>query len=125
MFIIREIVTLAVNGSGALTTYTGKVTGRVLQVSYVVDGTNPLDTGGDFTITTEDTAVPILTITNIGVASVSMAPRQATVSVANAAALYAATFAVNDCVYVANERIKIVIANGGASKTGQLHILVG
>lgn len=126
MFIDRQIVTLTVNASGALTAFTGAVTGRVLQITYIPDAVAPLDTGGDFVITTEDTAVPILTITNIGTVGVTMAPRQATVTVANAAALYAAGgVAVLDHICVSNERIKIVIASGGVSKTGKLHILIG
>lgn len=126
MFIQREILTLAVDASGALTTYTGIVSGRVLQVAYVPDATTPLATGADFVITTEDSSTPILTVTNVGTTAVTMVPRQATVTVANAAALYASGgVAVLEPIYVANERIKIVVAQGGVSKTGQLHILIG
>jgi hypothetical protein len=126
MQIDREILTLAVNASGAATVYSGRVTGRVLQMQYVPDATTPLDTGADLTITGEDTGVAILAVTNLGTAAVTMAPRQATVTVANAAALYAAGgVAVLEPVYLAGERIKVVVAQGGTSKTGTLHILIG
>jgi hypothetical protein len=126
MFIQREIVALAVSSGGAQTTYTGRVSGRVLQITYVPDASTPLDTGADFTITGEDTGTPILTITNVGTTAVTMAPRQATVTVANAAALYASGgVAVLDHIYLAGERIKIVVAQGGTSKTGTLYVLIG
>lgn len=129
MHIDREIVTLTVNASGALTTYTGRVTGRVLQLRYVVDATIPLDTGADLTITGEDTGVAIATITNVGTADLTWVIRQPTYPVANTgqgtAALYAATFPVLEPAYIAGERIKVVVAQGGTSKTGTLHIFIG
>jgi hypothetical protein len=129
MHIDREILTLTVNASGAATVYSGRVTGRVLQLRYVPDATDPLDTGADLTITGEDTGVAIATITNIGTAALTWVIRQSTYPVANTAqgtaALYAATFPVLEPVYLAGERIKCVVANGGVSMTGQLHIFIG
>jgi hypothetical protein len=53
------------------------------------------------------------------------APRQATHSTAGAAALYAAAgTAVNDKIALANDRIKIVIASGGNTKTGVFHFVI-
>jgi len=52
--------------------------------------------------------------------------RQATHSTAGLASLYAADgAAVNDFIYVANERIKIAVENGGNSKTGTFTVIVG
>jgi hypothetical protein len=126
MFIDRQILTLTVNASGAATVYSARVTGRVLQVRYVPHASTPLDTGGDVTITGEDTGTAILTITNIGTAGVTYTPRQATHTVAGVAALYAAGgVAVLEPVYVAGERIKAVVADGGDAKTGTMHVLIG
>lgn len=122
----REVVTVTVDASGNATAYTGHVTGLVRAIRYVPDGTNPLDTGGDVTITADASGLPILTITNIGTSAASYAPQQAVVSVANAAALYAAAgTAVTAPIPVSAERIKLVVAQGGNAKTGVFHIYVG
>lgn len=125
MFVERHEVSITVNGSGAGTGYTPIVSGRVLAIRYVPDGTSPYDTGFDATITCDVSALPVITVTNGGTSALSLYPRAATVSVANAASLYAATFAVNDSVPVAAERIKIVIADGGASTVGKFHVYIG
>jgi hypothetical protein len=127
MFIERFALTLTVNASGDATVYSDKpVTGRVLQVRYVPDATVPLDTGADLTITGEDTGVAIATLSNIGTGGVTFVPRQATHTTAGAAALYAAAgVAVLEPVYVVGERIKVVVAQGGTSKTGTLHLCIG
>jgi TPP-dependent pyruvate/acetoin dehydrogenase alpha subunit len=52
-------------------------------------------------------------------------PRQATHSKVGVASLYAAAgTAVQARVALANDRIKIVLAQGGATKTGTFHFLV-
>ncbi len=127
MYIERLVLALTVNASGAATVYsTLPVTGRVLQLSYVPDVTTPLDTGADLTITGESSAVAIATLSNIGTSAFSVLPRQATHTVAGAAALYAAAgLPVLEPVYLAGERIKVVVAQGGVSMTGALHVFIG
>lgn len=127
MFCALHALTLTVDASGDATVYTsGLVNGRVLQMRYVPDGTNPLATGADLTITGETTGVAIVTITNIGTSAVTKVPRQATLDASGAASLYAAGgTAVNDFVYIGGERIKCVVAQGGVSKTGTLYLLIG
>ena len=122
----RYIVSVTTNGSGDGTGYTDSaVEGDILSVRYVPPGASPLDTGADVTITGADSGTPIITITNLGTSAVSMAPRQATVTVANAAALYAAGgTAVNDRIAISGELIKVVVAQGGATLTGKFHITV-
>lgn len=124
---VRHDFTLTVNGSGDATVYSGQpATGEIMQIRYVPDGSTPLDTGADLTITAEGSGLAIATLTNIGTSAVQWAPRQATHSTAGAAALYAAAgTAVNDRIGIADERIKVVVAQGGASKTGVLYIWVG
>lgn len=125
----RHTLDLTVNADGDTTVYTGVVSGRVLQLRYVPDGSAPLDTGADMTVTGETTGVAIATITNIGTSALTWAIRQSTYPVANTgqgtASLYAATFPRLEPVYVAAERIKVVVAAGGASKIGTLHVTVG
>jgi hypothetical protein len=107
------------------TAYTPVVTGRVLQVRYVPTSGNALDTGADLTVTTEVTGVAIATLTNIGTSAFTKVPRQATHGVTGAALVYAATDAVAEPVYVAGERIKVALAEGGDAKAGTLSIWVG
>jgi hypothetical protein len=126
MFIERHSLTLTVNASGAATVYSDKaVSGRVLQLRYVPDATTPLDTGADLTITGEDTGVAVATLSNIGTAAFTKVPRQATHGVTGTALVYAGTDPVAEPVYLAGERLKCVVAQGGVSMTGTLYVLVG
>lgn len=126
-FIQRYDFDLTVNAGGAATVYSSDVVrGEVHQIAYTPDGSNPLATGADLTITGEVTGLAIATLTDIGLSAATWAPRQATHSTAGAAALYAAGgTAVNDLIALAGERIKVVVAQGGTSKTGTLAIVVG
>lgn len=125
MYIQREVVDITTDGAGAGTGYSGVVTGRVLAIRYVADGSTPYDNTVDFTITAETSGLAIVTVTNES-GSATYYPRAATVSTANAAALYAAAgTAVNDRIPVAQERVKIAVAQGGATKTGRFHVYLG
>lgn len=123
----RHVVSVTTDASGDVTAYTGAaVDGEVLSIRYVPHASTPLDTGGDITITGEDSGTAVVTITNIGVSAVTYAPRQATHTVAAAASLYAGGgLAVNDRIAIAGERIKVVVAAGGNAKLGKFHITVG
>lgn len=110
-------VTTAADGSA--TAFSEVVTGKLSTIRYVK---TDFATGVDFTITSEATGETIWTQLNVD-ASVTVAPRQATHSTAGVAALYAATFPVNDKIALANDRVKIVIANGGATKTGTFFLV--
>ena len=118
-----KIANLTTDASGDVTGYadTGHSGGMLSAIRYVVDGTSPYDTGVDFTITEEDTGQAIITVTNAGTASLSLYPRIATVSTANAALLYAAGgAAVSDLMPIAG-RIKVVVAQGGNTKIGNFY----
>jgi hypothetical protein len=125
MHIERHDVTLTTIADGSVTAYTPVVTGPVLQVRYVPDATAPLDTGADLTITSEVTGVAIATLTDIGTTAFTRLPRQATHSVTGVALVYAAADPVAEPVFVAGERIKVVVAQGGNVKIGVLSFWVG
>ncbi len=127
MFVKRYEVAVGVDASGNGVGFTEEaIRGFVRAIRYVPDGTNPYDTGADVTVTGEVSGIAITTITNIGTSAVDVYPRAATASVVNAAALYAAGgAAVNDLIPVADERIKVSIAQGGNTKTGTFHLYVG
>ena len=126
-FAQRYSVPFTTTAGGAATVYTGEgVNGRLLSVVYEYDDG---DTGADFTITTKTTAVALLTITNAGTASVTWQPRVVVHPVANTGAGTALTFDGTNEIYepqwIADEEIKVVVAQGGATKSGTLHFVVG
>lgn len=100
---------------GALTLYSPVVTGLVERIEYVPDATSPLDTNGDIVVTGEVSAAPVLTKANIGLSAVAWHPRiGVNLNTDGAAAVFiAAGQPILDKVAIANERIKLVIAQGG------------
>lgn len=120
-FIQRDTVSVTTAADGTATAYSSVLNGKIVSIRYVK---TDFATGVDFTITAEATGETIWTQNDVN-ASVTVAPRQATHSTAGAAALYAAGgAAVNDQIAIANDRVKIVIAQGGDTKTGTFYILV-
>jgi len=124
MYVERHQVDLTTDASGDATGYTPVVTGRIIAVAYVKDGTTPFADTVDFTITSEVTTQNIWVEENV-TASKTVAPRQATHSTAGVASLYAAGGEpVEDHIVVANERVKCVVASGGDSKLGAFVVIV-
>ena len=79
--------------------------------------------GVDFTITAEATGETLWTELNVN-ASVTKAPRQPSYGTDGVASLYAsAGTAVQVPIPLANDRVKIVIAQGGSTKTGTFHLV--
>lgn len=118
-------VTVTTDGSGDATAYSPRVAGKVHSVSYVKPGAASYTDGVDFTITCEATGQSIWTESNVN-ATAHRAPRMATHgNTDGAASLYAAGgTAVQEPVAIASDRIKIVVASGGASKVGTFHFLI-
>lgn len=126
MFVTKHAVTITTAADGSGTGFTPVVNGRVLAVAYTkADGTAAFAAGVDLEIKTETTDTLIWDQDDVD-ASATVAPRQPTHSTAGVAALYAAEgTAVQDYIYVADERIEITIANGGDTKTGTFVVWVG
>lgn len=119
----REVVTVTTDSGGAATAYSPVLSGKIVNIIYTADGTSPYDNTVDFTVTAEATGQALWSASNVA-ASTTVAPRQATHSTAGVAALYAAAgTAVNDDIVVAQDRVKIVLAQGGATKTGTFTII--
>ena len=117
----REVVTVTTIADGSATAYSGVLTGKLSQIRYVKTDFADAST---FTITAEATGETLWTESSVN-ASATRAPRQATHSTAGAAALFAAGgAAVLDKIALANDRVKIVIASGGNTKTGVFHIVM-
>lgn len=113
-----EITTAA---DGSATVYSPRVSGVVHSIVYEK---NDFADGVDFTVTAEKTGEGIWAESNVNAAA-SRYPRAATHTTAGAAALYAAGgVAVLDKPAIANDRFKVVVAQGGNAKSGTLHFLV-
>lgn len=120
----RYKVTVITAADGTVTAYTPRLSGEIHQIEYVKDGSNGYAAGVDFTITGEATGVGLWTQSDVN-ASAVVAPRQSTHSQAGVASLYAAGgTAVQARVALANDRVKIVLAQGGNAKVGVFHVLV-
>lgn len=114
----RQTVSVTVNSSGDATAYTTPLKGKLIAIVYTADGSTPYDNTVDFTITTESSLQTLWSESNIS-ASKTCNPRAATHTTAGAAALYAAGgTAVLEQIAICDERIKIVLAQGGNAKTG-------
>lgn len=116
MYVRRVTVTATTDGSGDATVFSGRVTGQILGIAYVK--TDFAD-GVDFTITTENSGENVWIDTDVNAAEVVYPRRlvQDTVG-ANIAATY-------EPIYVGADRVKFVIAQGGATRTGTFYVLMG
>lgn len=122
MYATLHSVALTTDGSGAATGYSTPVNGRIHTLRYVK--TDFAD-GVDFVVTLERTGEAVWSESDVN-ASATRAPRQATHGVDGSASLYAATGEpVEAFIVAAGDRLKVVVANGGDTKTGTLHFVVG
>lgn len=116
-------VTVTSDGSGDATVYSPPTFGMVVAVRYVPHDSTPLDTNADVTITDGASGLQILALTNIGLSARDFWPRAWTVNTTGTAATFDGTRPVLDLVPVAGA-IKVVVAQGGASKVGTLYFYV-
>lgn len=117
----KHTIALTSIGDGSGTTYSPYITGYIKSVQYVK--TDYAD-GVDFTITSEATGETIWTQTDVN-AAVTVRPRAATHTTAGAVSLYvAAGTGVFDQVALARDRIKFVVAQAGATKSGAFVVIV-
>lgn len=117
----RHTVSVTTDASGDATAYSPVITGRIVSIAYAK--TDFADTV-DFTITAEATGQGIWTESNV-TASKTVAPMQPAYSQAGAALLYASGgTAVTTPIFVASDRVKIVVASGGDTKTGTFTVTV-
>ena len=109
----QEDITVTTIADGSATAYTVPISGKLINIIYTkVDYTN----GVDFTITAESSGLGIWTELNVD-ASTTRAPSQVVHdNTGTATSLY-------DSIILLNDRIKIVLAAGGATKSGQFQVI--
>lgn len=110
----RTSIALATDGSGGCTAYSSSVAGHVIGFYY--DRGTLDDSTTDITVTEEFTGASLLTLTNV-TATARYRPRVATHDVTGAD-----TGALDAPAVVG--RIKVVVAQGGDTKTGTLHVYI-
>lgn len=117
----RHTVELTTNGDGDATGYTPNVTGRILGIRYVkTDFAN----GVDFDVTLEGTGEVVWDEDDVN-ASKSVYPQAGVHTTSGVAATFDGTYPLLIPIVAANDRVKIVVGSGGATKTGTVHIIVG
>lgn len=123
MYVRRHTVSVTTASDGSATAYTSTtVNGAVRSIQYVK---STFADGVDFAITLETTGQGLWTESNVN-ASATRCPRQPTHDAVGAASLYAGGGEpVEDFIYAADERVKIVIAAGGDAKAGTFYITTG
>ena len=122
MHAARYVVPVTVDADGDATAYSPVVTGPVRAIHYLK---TDYAVGVDFTITSEATGQQLWVQVNQDASAVKC-PRQPTHDGVGVASLYAAGGEpVEDLILLANDRIKIVVAAGGVSKTGTFHFVIG
>jgi len=121
----RLKLSVTTDAAGAATAFLPqRVAGKLHSVIYVPDGANPYPNTVDMTITAEATGETLVSRTNVS-AGFTTYPRAPLAAADGTAALYASGgSAVLDKFGLANDRIKIVLAQGGNAKTGVFHFLV-
>jgi hypothetical protein len=118
MHVSRQTVDIVTATGGGATVYSGTITGRVGVIVYTKDGTTPLASTADFTVTAEATGEAIWSETNLN-ASKTVRPVAAASTVTGAASSLTET-----PIWLANDRVKIVVAQGGSEKLGSVQIVV-
>lgn len=116
MYVERHTVAITTAADGSATAYTPVVTGRVAAIHYVkTDFTD----GVDFTITAEATAESLWTDTNINASEIVNPVRAGNLAGTGAASVFTEV-----PIFIANDRVKIVIASGGNAKVGTFYVVI-
>lgn len=116
MHVERQRIAVVTDASGNATVFSDYITGEIASISYAK---NDFADGVDFTITLEATGQSLWTDTNVD-ASETVYP----VAPANLAGTGAASTLSERPIRAANDRVKIVIAQGGNAKSGMFHLVI-
>lgn len=119
----RFVVPITVDESGDAEVFSPVLSGKLVSFRYVKAGAGGFEDGVDFIVTSEATGATLWSEESVN-ASATRHPRAPTHTTAGAAALYAASGAVNSKIALSQDRVKIVVADGGDETTGTLHITI-
>jgi hypothetical protein len=119
MNIKKHTVNITTAADGSAESYSPALSGRLINIIYTKDD---FAAGVDFTITAESSGINLWTESDVN-SSKTVAPRQPTHSQAGVEQDTAGDVLLGD-IYLAQERVKIVIAQGGNAKSGSFGIIV-
>ncbi len=114
-------VALTTIADGSVTGYTPPVTGRILSVRYEK---NDFANGVDFAVTGEDSGESIWAENDVNASTIRY-PRSQVHDTDGTLLTRDGTRKVCEPIVLANERVKIVIAQGGNVKSGTVHVIIG
>jgi hypothetical protein len=124
MAIRRFVVPVVTDENGAAEVFSPVLSGKLISFRYVKPDSGGYADGVDFVLTAESTGETLWAEDDVN-ASATRHPRAATHSTAGAASLYASGgTAVNGQIALSQDRVKIVVADGGDTKAGTFHITV-
>lgn len=114
-YIRKFTATVTTDGSGDGIGYTDEIDqGYVVRVQYVKHGSTPFSDGVNVTITGKDSGVGILTEANLNASGIRFP-----LGASHKAADGAVTGNNDMLLAIFGEKIKVVVASGGDTKTGQ------
>lgn len=117
-------VELTTDADGDAVGYTPNLTGEIRQIRYVkADGAAAYAAGVEVAVSLEKSGTTVWAEDDVD-ASATRCPRQPSHTTAGVAAEYADGFAQLTPIVVANERVKIVVADGGDTKSGTFFVTV-
>lgn len=123
----RHAVTVTTDASGDGVGYTPTITGRIINVIYAKPVSTPYDDGVTFAHIVEATGQSVWAEAAVN-ASKTVAPRQPTHGVDGTPSYFDDTASPNepveDHIFVANDRLKLVVSNGGNTKVGTFYVIV-
>lgn len=121
----RQTVTVTTDSGGDATSYTDRIQyGAIHSITYTKAGSGNFDAGVDFAITVEGTGEGVWSEDNVD-ATKTVAPRLPTHDLAGNASLYdtVSSEPVEAPIFIVDDRIKIVISNGGDTKSGTFNVV--
>ena len=124
MYAEKPSVAVVTDADGAFTGYSPNVTGRVLGIRVTVPGSGGIEATSDITITAEDTGEAILTLTNQN-GSGSFYPRSQVHGITGTGLTMDGTRLLVEPLTLVNDRIKVVVAQGGNAKAATIRFIIG
>ncbi len=114
----KYTIPIVTDSSGDAVVYSLRsVTGRIVALKYAP---GDIDTGAGLVVTGETSEVAVLTKASAGTSDVWYYP----LALSNKVSDGAASAITEVPVYLFSERLKVVVASGGATKTGAISIVV-
>ena len=118
-YVKRHTVAVTTDALGDAEVFTEELTGRLVSISYVKDD---YAAGVDFEITTETSEIDVWKENDVD-ATKTVYPRHATHTTAGVANDTAGDVLLGE-IYLAQERIKLVVDDGGDKKSGTFYVVV-